>query len=172
MQFLLFNILEEAKFSGEGEYNLNVLKRIDVTDSFLGLNAESRGCQNKEPFENCTTRNYEKTLLEQCKCLPFNMVLSSRVYRPYLIQINQIIQIFNYMFKVPICTSSQLKCVKKIAKLLKIDSNDCISYCSGLIVSGFSKAEPPKDLNDLIVRDIITYRKYTKWTPLPSFLKG
>ena len=36
---------------GEGEYNLNVLKEIQVTDSYLELDQNTRGCQNKEKEE-------------------------------------------------------------------------------------------------------------------------
>ena len=73
-------IAEPIKFDGEGEYNLNVLKEITVTDSYLGLDQEERGCQNEEPYDNCTTRQYHNTILEKCECLPFNMrVLSNEV---------------------------------------------------------------------------------------------
>ena len=33
---------------GEGEYNLNVLKEIQVTDSYLGLDQETRGCNHEK----------------------------------------------------------------------------------------------------------------------------
>ena len=56
---------------GEGEYNLNVLKDIKVTESFLGLDKDVRGCQNDEPYDNCTTRHYLDTILNNCGCLPF-----------------------------------------------------------------------------------------------------
>ena len=64
------------EFIGEGEYNLNVLKEIYVTDSYLGLDENVRGCQNVEPLHNCTTRLYLDTLLKDCGCLPFNIRLS------------------------------------------------------------------------------------------------
>ena len=68
------------EFIGEGEYNLNDLKEIIVTDSYLGLDENvSRGCQNVEPLNNCTTRLYMDTLLRDCGCLPFNIRLSDKV---------------------------------------------------------------------------------------------
>ena len=67
------------KFTGEGEYNLNALKEIEVTDSFLGLDQDVRECQNEEPFYNCTTRHYIDSLLRDCGCLPFNLRLSEKV---------------------------------------------------------------------------------------------
>ena len=35
-------ITEPVRLIGEGNYNLNVLKEIDVTDSYLGLDQEVR----------------------------------------------------------------------------------------------------------------------------------
>ena len=67
------------EFVGEGEYNLNDLKEIIVTDSYLGLDENVRGCQNVEPLNNCTTRLYMDTLLRDCGCLPFNIRLSDKV---------------------------------------------------------------------------------------------
>ena len=64
---------------GEGEYNLNVLKEIKVTESYLGLDSVVTGCQTKESFDNCTTRMYRQTFIDQCKCLPFDIRLSNEV---------------------------------------------------------------------------------------------
>ena len=61
---------------GEGEYNLNDLKEIMVTESYLGLDQEERGCQNEETLDNCTSRQYYDTILEKCGCLPLNMIPS------------------------------------------------------------------------------------------------
>ena len=61
---------------GEGEYNLNSLKEINVTNSYLGLDKDIRGCQHDEPYVNCTTRENIDTILEECGCLPLNMRLS------------------------------------------------------------------------------------------------
>ena len=74
------NIAEPVKLTGEGNYNLNVLKEIDVTDSHLGLDQDIRGCQNEEPQDHCRTRVHRDTLLKQCGCLPFNMRLSDNVW--------------------------------------------------------------------------------------------
>ena len=49
------------------------MKEMKVTDSFLSLNKEVRGCQNVEPFEDCTTRNYLESLRNNCGCIPFAM---------------------------------------------------------------------------------------------------
>ena len=55
---------------GEGQYNLNVLKEIKVTDSYLGFKEDFRECQDEEYIHNCTTRHYIKTFLDHCGCLP------------------------------------------------------------------------------------------------------
>ena len=73
--------LEPVKLTGEGEYNINVLKEIKVTDSFLGLDEDVRECQNKEPFFNCTTKRYIDSILGECGCLPLNIRLSEKVIR-------------------------------------------------------------------------------------------
>ena len=71
--------LEPIKLTGEGEYNLNELKVIEVTDSFLSMDQEDRKCQSNEPLLNCTAKNYMKELIKQCRCLPFNIRLSDQV---------------------------------------------------------------------------------------------
>ena len=74
VQFKIDNVLEPVKLSGDGEYNLNVLKQIKVTDSYLSLEQSVRGCQNEEGLHNCTTRHYLFSLLEHCRCLPFHLM--------------------------------------------------------------------------------------------------
>ena len=60
--------------SGEGEYNLNNLKEIEVTDSFYELDKEVRKCQSYKSngtYEICTTRYFEEQMMLNCGCLPF-----------------------------------------------------------------------------------------------------
>ena len=64
---------------GEGEYNINNMKELKVTDSFLGLDKDDRKCQNEETLQNCTTKQYLNTMLGECGCLPLNMKLSHQV---------------------------------------------------------------------------------------------
>ena len=73
------HILEETKLDGEGEYNLNALKQIDVTDSYLGLDKHIRRCQNEISFDNCTSEAYIDTFVNQCGCLPFYLKISEMV---------------------------------------------------------------------------------------------
>ena len=74
------HIIETVKLIGEGEYNLNDLKEIRVTESYLGLDQDAMKCQDKEPRINCTTRKYLDTLLEKCGCLPITVKLSNKVH--------------------------------------------------------------------------------------------
>ena len=69
---------EPVKLIGEGLYNLNVVKEIKVSTSYLGLDEKITGCRNEEPIETCTTRKYTESLLEQCGCLPFSIKEASR----------------------------------------------------------------------------------------------
>ena len=68
-------ISEEVKFIGDGEYNLNALTSIEVTDSYLGLDQDVRKCQSDETYQTCTSRQYHDTFLGHCGCLPFYMNL-------------------------------------------------------------------------------------------------
>ena len=79
---------------GEGEYNINDLKQIKVTDSYLGLDVDVIKCQNGAPLYNCTTNHYLHALIGQCGCLPFNLRVSNKVpgfifysnfYGPYIL---------------------------------------------------------------------------------------
>ena len=71
--------LESVVLVGEGEYNLNVVKEIEVTDSYMGLDQDVRGCQIKEPYDDCTTKIYMDTTIGKCGCLPFNIRKSNQV---------------------------------------------------------------------------------------------
>ena len=71
--------LEPVKLIGEGEYNMEVLKEILVTDSYLGMNKDIINCQNKEPFFNCTTRKYMDEYIKSCGCVPSNIRLTEEV---------------------------------------------------------------------------------------------
>ena len=72
----MFKVFSEpVKLQGEGDYNLNALKEIKITDSYLGLNQNIRRCQNEEPLYNCTTKHLIDDFIKKCHCLPFNINL-------------------------------------------------------------------------------------------------
>ena len=72
------DFVEPVQLNGEGEYNLNNLKEIMVTDSFLELDENVKGCHNKSAF-SCSTQKHIDTFLDECGCLPLNMKLSDKV---------------------------------------------------------------------------------------------
>ena len=49
-------LIEPIMLQGEGEYNLNVVKDVKVTESFMTLGEDDRGCQSHENVDDCTTR--------------------------------------------------------------------------------------------------------------------
>ena len=89
----------------EYTYNLNVVKEMKVTDSFLTLSKDVRQCQNDATFAECRTSRYFQALLAECKCLPFNLKLT-----------NQVIYI----------------CIEE--NLLNIFMKHTINFCTGTIV--------------------------------------
>ena len=41
------------------------------------MDKDVRACQ-KESYDECTTRKYENDLINQCQCLPFQIIRSSK----------------------------------------------------------------------------------------------
>ena len=72
-------ILDPVRLFGEGQYNLNNIKEIAVTDSFMGLDKDTRKCQNIETYDDCKTRLYIEHLKQECGCLPLHLRLSGKV---------------------------------------------------------------------------------------------
>ena len=72
-------ILDPVSLFGEGQYNLNNIKEIAVTSSFMGLDKDNRKCQNIETYDDCKTRLYIEHLRQECKCLPLSLRLSGKV---------------------------------------------------------------------------------------------
>ena len=70
---------EPLKLQGGGEYNLDVVKEVKVTDSFLSMDEEERGCQNKEDYQDCTTRHYIDQVKKTCKCVPLYLKINDEV---------------------------------------------------------------------------------------------
>ena len=64
---------------GEGKYNLNAVKEIKVTESYLGLDESVKDCQTEESIENCMTWNFINSVLHQCECLPLSIRINSKV---------------------------------------------------------------------------------------------
>ena len=63
--------------TGEGEYNLNILKEIDATYLFYELDNEVRKCQSyktNDTYDNCTSMYYIKQMKLNCECLPHTII--------------------------------------------------------------------------------------------------
>ena len=75
---------------GEGEYNLNVLNKIEVTEAYLGLPQIVKECQDQEPFYNCTTNHYHDTIMKVCGCLPFNIRFSDKASNKYFVMCHEL----------------------------------------------------------------------------------
>ena len=64
----------------ENEYNLNVLKEIEVSDDFLTIDENVRNCQNDETYDDCITEKYVHTILKNCRCIALNFGLFNKVF--------------------------------------------------------------------------------------------
>ena len=67
------NFQDPLNLSVGKEYNLNILKEVKVTESFLGLDKDVTQCQNKESYNDCKTKKYVNALIEFCGCIPFSL---------------------------------------------------------------------------------------------------
>ena len=134
---------------GEGDYHLDVLKETQIMDSYMELDEDVRGCQNEEPFDNCTTRQYIDSILKTCGCVPYSINLSRKG-------------------PMPICSSKELACVNKI----EVNNSNCMPFCSGLILTSFSKNDAKKDMANLLYEEVMAYKQYMKWLEFPHKLKG
>ena len=156
--------LEPFKLVGEGEYNLNALTEIKVTDNFLDLDQKVKSCQNEESFDNCTNRQYQKTFLDECGCLPLSIRSSNKVSAYHIIYL---IKSHITYFKEPLCSSMELKCVEQI----HVDTSSCLNPCSGLFVTSFSKLETSRK-NFMSAAKRHDYAQYKKITPHPAGYDG
>ena len=78
LTFNIIDFIEPLKLSLEKKYYLNVIKEISVTDSYLSMDKDVRGCQ-KESYDECTARKYRNALMNNCQCLPFQLIQSKKV---------------------------------------------------------------------------------------------
>ena len=71
--------LDPIKISEEGQYNLNNLKEISVTDAFMGLDKKTRNCQSIDKHHECNTMVYMENLKHECGCLPLALRVFEKV---------------------------------------------------------------------------------------------
>ena len=55
------------KLYGEGNYAINDVYEVQVTDDYLGLN---RGCHPSQNRADCETAKYLENIESQCNCTP------------------------------------------------------------------------------------------------------
>ena len=78
-----FPILVPLHLVGFHEFNLNVMKEVKVTNDFLGLDKSIQGCEMEKSFDNCTTLKMIENIKKECKCLPFNIRIGTKVSYTY-----------------------------------------------------------------------------------------
>ena len=66
-------IEEPLMHYGEGKFNPNVIKKVEVTEDLLNFDQSDLQCQNDQSYENCTTEAHLSTLLNECNCLPLSL---------------------------------------------------------------------------------------------------
>ena len=64
-----------------GKYNIKIFMDINVTDSFLGLNENTRGCQEKRNHEKCVSKDYVNKIMKKCGCVPISLSLHEQVQK-------------------------------------------------------------------------------------------
>ena len=52
---------------------MTAFTEIKAKESFHNLHENVKNCQNKETLLECKTRNYLKTGLDRCKCVPYTL---------------------------------------------------------------------------------------------------
>ena len=56
----------------------------------MGLDRETRKCQNIETYDDCKTRHHVEHLRHECGCVPLSLRLTGKVkYILYIISIEQ-----------------------------------------------------------------------------------
>ena len=65
------------------------VKEFKVTEDFLGLDEEKKGCQSQETVEDCRTNKYFAATTSKCGCVPFSL-------RNYSSPINMNVGLFNF----------------------------------------------------------------------------
>ena len=69
----IFFIPVPERFYGNGSIRIKGVKHVQVTNDYLRLDLQTRGCQNDNTYEGCVTNLYLDSLKERCKCLPFSL---------------------------------------------------------------------------------------------------
>ena len=72
--YIFFCVVAPLKLYGEGAYAISDVKEVRATKAFLGLNDQTKRCQTKESIRDCSSRLHLSMIIEQCQCIPFNLL--------------------------------------------------------------------------------------------------
>ena len=94
--FLCYEV-DLSKFSNKGniesELRRNIqFKCVERNKSkrfLLDMDQDVIACQDVQPLDNCTTKHYMDTLLDECGCIPWNIRISDKVMELIQYQIFQ-----------------------------------------------------------------------------------
>ena len=86
-KIIIYFYLEPLNLEIDNEYNLNVIKEITATSSFLSMDRNVKKCQDDRTFDDCVTIKYIDDLIKKCKCLPLNLRLTEMVFLFYILRI-------------------------------------------------------------------------------------
>ena len=76
---MLTIILDEFVLTERGQLSMKMFMDINVTDSFLDLNENVRGCQSKEKFAKCLQTKYADQMMKECGCVSVQIALQNQV---------------------------------------------------------------------------------------------
>ena len=144
--------LEPLTFNGEGNYALSNVLEFEVTDGFINLGEGVTKCQNRESFEECSTREFLKLAWEKCACTPFSL---SHLNDTVGIKI-KVLQRFITFLQINICSPSGLDCFRQISP-----SNLCLPPCRGLYLDVNVDKDIPSIDSNLDFKP--AYESYLQW---------
>ena len=111
---------------GQGDFVLSNIKKIEVTEEFVGLGQAVTHCQTEEYREDLEERKYRERLLSQCQCVPFTLrsYYGEEVKRSSLLHLIVIPQ-------TKLCSPIDLDCVEKV----RVDKDEFLDYCEGMFLN-------------------------------------
>ena len=62
------------KLFGEGNYAITDIQDVSVSEEFLGLDTDTRGCHRNSELEECETKTYREKMKDECGCIPDNLM--------------------------------------------------------------------------------------------------
>ena len=172
---LYFHTIEPSQWSGAGSYVLSDIKMLDVTNDFMSLPEEIRGCQDSYKVEDCQLGQfiqYKKSFLnkfnsfverlveatvQKCKCIPLELLSHAKNGK-----------------ETSICGKIGKQCYSKFLKRY----NSCKIQCHGLYANvEFKNVSISGDIEEdgleTIMREYELYKNgFEKTFDFPDALQG